>query len=89
MAQSLSKIYIRINASALTGRLTDCHYTQGAALGYALVGLSARFGTKSETLGFYCFIFPLFGFKGIFFLFYFFTLLPLKSWRCTEASIAI
>ncbi len=55
MAQSLSKIYIRINASALTGRLTDCHYTQGAALGYALVGLSARFGTKSETLAPYRF----------------------------------
>ena len=59
MAQSLSKIYIRINASALTGRLTDCHYTQGVALGYALVGLSARpcdlwFSPplpKSKTLG--------------------------------------
>ena len=61
MAQALSKISIRINASALTGRLTDCHYTQGAALGYALVGLSARFGTKSETLVYiYCYSVKLF-----------------------------
>ena len=28
-----------INAFALTGRLVDCHYTQGAALGYELLGL--------------------------------------------------
>ena len=27
----------------LQGAFTDCHYTQGDALGYALVGLSARF----------------------------------------------
>ena len=27
MAQSLSKIYTRINASAISGRLADCHYT--------------------------------------------------------------
>ena len=26
-------------AFALTGRLTDCHYTQGDALGYELLGL--------------------------------------------------
>ena len=35
-------MYLRINAFALTGRLADCHHTQGDALGYALVGPSAR-----------------------------------------------
>ena len=47
MAQSLSKIHIRINAFALPGRTNENTInTQGVAslaLGYALIGLSARF----------------------------------------------
>ncbi|MDY5924411.1 hypothetical protein [Hallella sp.] len=47
MAQSLSKIHIRMNAFALPGRTNENTInTQGVAslaLGYALVGLSARF----------------------------------------------
>ena len=46
MAQSLSKIHIRMNAFALPGRTNEnAINTQGVAslaLGYALVGLSAR-----------------------------------------------
>ena len=46
MAQSLSKIHIRINAFALPGRTNENTInTQGVAslaLGYALIGLSAR-----------------------------------------------
>ena len=46
MAQSLSKIHIRMNAFALPGRTNENTInTQGVAslaLGYALVGLSAR-----------------------------------------------
>ena len=61
MAQSLSKIHIRINAFALPGRTNENTInTQGVAslaLGYALVGLSARFqrhvkpnGHQSDTM---------------------------------------
>ena len=55
MAQSLIKIYIlRINAFALSGRTNDnTIHTQGVAslaLGYALIGLSARALAKSETI---------------------------------------
>ena len=46
MAQSLSKIHIRMNAFALPGRTNENTInTQGVAslaLGYALIGLSAR-----------------------------------------------
>ena len=46
MAQSLSKMHIRINAFALPGRTNENTInTQGVAslaLGYALIGLSAR-----------------------------------------------
>ncbi|MBS7400731.1 hypothetical protein [Hallella sp.] len=46
MAQSLSKIHIRINAFALPGRTNENTInTQGVAslaLGYAHIGLSAR-----------------------------------------------
>ena len=46
MAQSLSKIHIRINAFALPGRTNENTInTRGVAslaLGYALTGLSAR-----------------------------------------------
>ena len=46
MAQSLSKIHIRMNAFALPGRTNEnTIHTQGVAslaLGYALIGLSAR-----------------------------------------------
>ena len=35
-ALKLQAIY---KAFALTGRLSDCHYTQGDALGYELLGL--------------------------------------------------
>ena len=40
-----------INAFALTGRTTDYHYTQGVALGYVVVGLSARIVYRQAFLG--------------------------------------
>ena len=47
-------MYLRINAFALSGRTNDnTIHTQGVAslaLGYALIGLSARALAKSETL---------------------------------------
>ena len=33
------KLQTKHKAFALTGRLADCYYTQGAALGYELLGL--------------------------------------------------
>ena len=36
-------------AFALTGRLVDCHYTQGVALGYELLGLQPVHEPRCET----------------------------------------